>query len=463
MLISSTMLTSASYIKSSNQTTTLENDTADWTVMFYLCCQNHISYEADKVINDLLEIGSTSDLNIIVLKDQNKDNDSRLYYIEKDNLLNLNPVYEWPDELDMGDPNTLKSFINLVKQNYPAENYALYLLSDMGSGWQGILHDSGNPNHGIPLMSIPMFANVFKETTTNNSDKIDVLILNPCVCGMIETAYELSPYIDYLVFSEEHMLEDLDKGPEYILQYKECLSNLKNNTNMSPEEFALCFTNSYNPVSFSMWVFYAYMILVKKGEYPPFVKVLSDILTKIFNSLPNKDYHIVEIKTTLSAINLTRIEDLVNSFSDLVSLLVLHQDDKDIKNCIKDARGKVREYGKFYYKNRETALYYLNFPMEKRAFDSFIDLYNLLELINQTCSTLTIKNACEKVMTEQKNTVIASKALQGDPSHGLSIYFPENKNLYNKYLWDDKITYKYEELNFSTMTHWDDFLKLFLN
>jgi len=44
----------------------------------------------------------------------------------------------------------------------------------------------------------------------------------------------------------------------------------------------------------------------------------------------------------------------------------------------------------------------------------------------------------------------------------LSIYFPINGKLYNKYLWDEEIPYLYETLSFTNNTCWDEFLKTYL-
>jgi len=472
LLVASFFISSTTISFGSNPTTTkIDKDTqtnleissidANWTVMFYLCCENHISYEAERKIQGLSEIGSSSDLNIIALKDGNQDNDSILYYIEKNNPMNLNQAYDWPDEVDMGDPNTLSSFIELVKENYPAKNYALYILSDMGSGWQGICHDTRNPNNGLPLMSFPTFSNVLKTTTNDEDDKLDVIIFNPCVVGMFEVAYELSPNVDYMVASEEHMLEELDKGPEYVTQYKQTIWNLKNNTDMNPEEFAISFVDNYNSCDFPMWALYSYMILMKKGDYSHFVAKLSNFLTKLFNSLPNSEFHFIEIKTTLSAINLSKMKELGGSIGNLSSVLLLNQDDEDTLNAVSNARKNVREYGKFYTKDKNL-LYYLNFPLEKNAFDSFVDLYDLVYLLNDSSSRQTVKHACRKVMSAFEESIIANSAMPDDSSYGLSIYFPKSYELYNKYLWEDEITYKYEDLNFSKNSLWDEFLNSYL-
>jgi len=439
----------------------IKNNDANWTIMFYLCCENHISYEAEKCVSKLSKIGSSEDLHIVVLKDGDEDGDSVLCYIEKNNPINLNQFYEWPNEVDMSNPNTLFSFIKLVKENYPAKNYAFCLFTDMGSGWQGIYHDTRNPNSGIPLMSIPTFADVFKRTTRNESDKIDVIVLNTCLMNMIEVAYELSPYIDYMVSTEEHMLEELDKGPKYIVQYKQVIQNLKNNTNMTPEEFSISFVENFNPCDFPMWALYAYMIFFKKGQYLPILEKISDFLTKILNSLPNPDFHLVKVKTSLSAIKLDKIVELEKSIDNLASILILNKHDQNVNNAILEARENVREYGKFFPKNRKNSIYYLNFPVEKLGFDSYVDLYNLVYLINRSVYKKSVKNASCQVMLKLKDAVISNGVMPDDPSNGLSIYFPENKELYNRYLWDEKITYKYENLSFSQNTLWDEFLKTY--
>lgn len=438
------------------------DNVADWTVMYYLCCENHVSYEADIRVNNLAKIGSSDDFNIIVLKDGDQNGDSALYYMEEGNAINLNEAYGWPDEIDMGNPNTITSLISLVKNNYPAKHYAFLILSDMGSGWQGICHDTRNPNKGIPLMSMPTFANALKDVTNDGEDKIDVIVFMPCVVGMFEVAYELSPYVEYMVASEEHMLEELDKGPEYILQYIQSTWNLKNNTNMTPEEFASSIVDYYNPCDFSMWVLYSYMILVKKGEYSKFVRVLSDFLTKMVNKLRNPNFHIVALHTTLSAVRLSDIQDVAEAIDDLSSVLILNEHDEDIVQAVVEARYNVREYGKFYTKSRATAFYYLNMPIEKFAFDSFVDLYDIVNLINDSAENQVVKDACIQIMEKLEDAVIANSAMPDDPSHGLSIYFPENGKLYNKYLWADEISSPYEDLKFSQDTLWDEFLKEYL-
>lgn len=438
---------------------------ANWTLMHYLCCDNnHMGYIIDMKIENISRVGSTDDLNIIVAKDGVEYGDSAVYFIEKDNPVNINDIFNWPEEVDMGHPNTVKTFINLVKQYYPAKQYAIIFDTDFGSGWQGILRDTdGESKTGLPLMTIPEFADVFKEITKNGAEKIDIVALATCISGSYETAYELSPYVNYIVFSQEHMLEPLDKGAEYIFQYLDVTWYLKNNTNVKPEQYAKKMVELYNPCDFPLWVFYTYEIFAKKGEISPVLKLLSNILTEFLNNRKNPDYHIVGIHTTLSAINLSRINNVKNALNNLTSKLLLHINTENVKNSIDDARKNVRTYGNFYSKTQKISMLSHIFHIKKTAFDSYIDLYNLAELINESVNCSEIKDLCLNLMDEINNSVIKKTSMPNDDSHGYSIYFPKEKSLYNKYIWSDEKYPGYENLKFSEDSNWDDFLKTYLD
>lgn len=78
---------------------------------------------------------------------------------------------------------------------------------------------------------------------------------------------------------------------------------------------------------------------------------------------------------SLSAINLESIDD-VTSILDNISYKLLNY-----RDAVDYARNNVREYGKAYAKDINIFRFYLNFPVEKLAFNSFVDLYNLIDLI----------------------------------------------------------------------------------
>ena len=436
---------------------------ADWTVMYYMCGDNHISYEVDTNLADLKKVGSSSKFHLIALKDQDGFGDSALYYINKDSVTDLN----WPDEVDMSSPNTLKSFLTFVYNTYPANNYALFIKSDCGSSWQGCINDrQGDTRKTAKLISYPEFADILKDVTKNGEDKLDVLIFGPCICQALEAGYELSPYVGYMVASEEHMLEDLDKGHEYVLKYLETTWNLKNNTHMTPKEFALSLVEFYTPCDFPMFALYLYMVIVKKGNYGTILQQASDAITQFMNRRRNPNYHLIEQYTTLSAIDLCKTSEVVKAIDNLSSLLILHENDEDVNSALKYARSAVREYGKFYVKNRRSFLlknFYLMLPMEKYAQNSFIDVYHFTDLVCNAVENQAITDACFDLMEKVNSSVIANKVMPGDDSNGFTIYFPDDGRFYNRYLWGEDPSVKYESLQLSKNSLWNEFLQVYLD
>jgi hypothetical protein len=108
---------------------------ANWTIMVYLDGDNDLEEYA---INDFLEIsssGSDENINIVVQFDRNNYYDTRYgdwtecnrFYITKGMTPERkNAINDWGDgkggrEVNMGEPYTLKDFINWAKTNYPAK------------------------------------------------------------------------------------------------------------------------------------------------------------------------------------------------------------------------------------------------------------------------------------------------------------------------------------------------------
>ena len=91
------------------------------------------------------QVGSTSDVNIIVQMDRAPGYDNsngnwtgtKRYRVTKDantNTISSTAIQDL-GEVNMGDPNSLTSFIQWASNAYPATNYAL-VLWDHGGGWQ---------------------------------------------------------------------------------------------------------------------------------------------------------------------------------------------------------------------------------------------------------------------------------------------------------------------------------------
>jgi len=421
--------------------------TDDWTVMYYLCGDLSFFWrEPLDTLDNISDIGSTEGLNILFMKDSIEVGDTELILINKTGGKEiLNEIYGWPDEVDTGDPNTLEAFCKLMMKEYPAQHYALILVAPGGHGWQLRSLNDGKGSRG-PTM--PAFANTLKNITDNGKNKIDVIFMESCVQGMLENAYEIAPYADYMVSSEEHIPD----GILCSIRYHKPVWDLINNTKMTPEEFASRGPYRHKPVNFSFY----------EGPYASDWASISR-LTKFLNKLPNHELHTVQMHTTCIATNLTRIDNLVNELNNLSSFLLLHKDSEDVQEAIGKARSGVREYGKGVSKIWFiTRSIYRRFPLEKLAFDCWIDLHNLVDCIKENIDNVEIKNKCLSVMQKLNDSICSITKVSGDKSYGLSIYFPSESHLYNKFALGPNLPSPYENLRFSKNTWWDEFLKDYL-
>lgn len=417
---------------------------AKWTVMMYCAFDSHRDLETNYILKIFTDIGSGTDFNIVALVDTRAFGDTHYYYIEKNKLT---PLKWYENESNMAEPKTFEEFLNRTMQNYSADHYALFTMPAWGSGWQGVISDTGGTGKGkkLSLMTMPQMSEVLKKVTNNGLNKIDFWGTDVCVSGMVEVAYQIAPYVDYMVANEEHGFgqgEFSDDGRPMEWNYSCFLQELNRNTDMAPEQFAKYVVDCYQAGTITSKI-----LITKKSP---------------------KWYPIVKFHTTLSATNLNNISKISNAVNALGS--VLKDNLNKCKNEIKKARSETREYGKlyrkFWFQPSRTRIVFLFDPL---GYDCFIDLYDFAEKLRDETKKTEIKDACEQVMNAINATIIANKAVSTDPSHGLSIYFPELKCQYDQSIWKNmgnknfrKIPSPYEDLQFSHDTMWDEFLKAYL-
>lgn len=382
-----------------------------WTLMFYMATDNKMYDHAKQYLRDLTKV-KNNNINMIALIDGYENNDTRLYQISE-KLMRL----KWENESNTGDAKMLEKFCKFAMSNYPAKHYALLIIS-VGPGWQGICPDYRHGYINFPLISIPSLAKVLK-----NTGKIEVVSLAACLQGMIEVAYEISSYADYMIAMESDNAF-LDIWPSI-----EALKNIGNG-----EDFAKAIVRSYQP----------------KVYHP-----IYNPIAKFFDRLPFKKLNIVTINTSLFAINLSRIKPIVESIDGLSKLMMNTSE-------WKKARLQANEYGKWSPKYKIFYPIYDYLSLEIYAYDCNIDLYDFVSKLRNYTSNVDIKKECQSIMDGIKRAVVEGNKIEGDASHGLSIYFPEHARLYDQFILYGKIPYPYEKLMFASDTSWDEFLKMVL-
>ena len=175
-----------------------------WTFIVYLNGDNNLDSFGDVNINQMKQVGSSADVNVIVLRDRaNQSTSAKIYYVQKGSL---KTVKDFGKNLDMGDYRTMIDLFQYSVTNYPAEHY-VFDIWNHGGGWgkrssdfRDISWDDGSGHHiTTPQMGIAM-AEMVK---INNGKKIDLIGTDACLMQMAEVVNEVGPSVTAMVASEE--------------------------------------------------------------------------------------------------------------------------------------------------------------------------------------------------------------------------------------------------------------------
>lgn len=363
------------------------NDAVEWVLMIYLNGDNNISAAQGQVLNNIKNEGASPSVSISILIDQRQVNDTRLYYLDGTTLVQQT----WLAESSMDDPQTIVDYVTKVKTDIPGNNYALFISSNKGSGWQGVCWD----DHGRgQMITMPELLDALNQITNDGADNLDVVGIETCMTGNMEVAHQINSCADYFVaYPECSMIGDWP--------YVQSFSALKDNPTMTPREFVITMVNLFVPHHYT--------------EY-------------------------YDMKTTMSATDLSYLPSIATSMDELGVFFINHLD--EYKSQITTALESARTY----------ALSWL--------IDYYIDLYDFLDLCSITDSEfITLRDTIQSTMD---TAVVANVHLPDDPAHGLSIYFPRRAGDYNDSLRYPTLPSPYEATNFAMTTHWDEFLKEYL-
>ncbi|MFC2072818.1 clostripain-related cysteine peptidase [Chloroflexota bacterium] len=220
----------------------------DWTFMVYMAADNNLDPAGVDDLNEMEVVGSTDNVNIVVLSDRWGSGDTNIYYVTSDNDTDnvTSPVVPGPPaEVNMGDPNTLVNFVEWTKSNYPADHYALVLWNH-GSGWRepaipealpsGVAWDDTSGGDYITTLELgSALSQIFVDA---GETPLDIVGFDACLMEMAEIACEIEDYISIMVGSEE--VEPVDGWP-----YDTILTELTLNPASTHEALATTIVNQY--------------------------------------------------------------------------------------------------------------------------------------------------------------------------------------------------------------------------
>lgn len=178
-----------------------------WTVLLYMSSDNNLESWFFKKLRRLQQSLAASDDVAFVTQWDAKTINRTTYRFrvstprDDEKLGAVTPPGQNADvgERNMADPRELREFVEWAKTNYPAEHYGL-ILSGHGDGWKGYGPDETFPE-GTREKSDSL--TMGELSTALAGQRFAWIVFDACLMSGVEVAYQLQPFSDYLLASEE--------------------------------------------------------------------------------------------------------------------------------------------------------------------------------------------------------------------------------------------------------------------
>jgi Clostripain family len=221
--------------------TSAKREVRQWTVMVYMAAGDSAEMD-DYAVRDLREMqrGASEHVHVVVQIKRHWPEIPQRYVITGDEGYGRRrPVAQLqssdPNHIDMGDRDTLASFLEWAVEECPARHYMLVLWGH--SYGLGFGRDHGDP---LRLHEIVQALHAFHDKRTElfpgHEGTLEILGTNACAMAYVEAAYELRHSANYLLASQIYV-------PFAGWPYDEVLESITNKT--TPEQLGLNVIDSY--------------------------------------------------------------------------------------------------------------------------------------------------------------------------------------------------------------------------
>jgi hypothetical protein len=261
---------------------------AKYTYISYVCADNNLENYGKMDVNEM-EAGfndSVTDVNVITLLDI-LNGETTAYYISHDDQPSVITstmllIEGLTPEENMGDPNTLVTYMNWCMTYYPAEHYILDLW-DHGNGW-AVCFDESSGDDAITMAEL---RDALDQINSSTGNKIDILCMDACLMGTLEVAYEIHDYAAILIASEDAVVAT-------GFPYDDIIADLCANPDQNITEFASAtvdlFHNHiifFNPSTLSA----VNLSLVETALIPSFVSFAQNLHLYLNYGIKNELYN----------------------------------------------------------------------------------------------------------------------------------------------------------------------------
>lgn len=403
-----------------------------WTFMVWLAGDNNLEDFGDKDLQEMKQVGSTDNINVVVQFDSMRDDRTRRYYMTRSGAPAADVVEEL-GETNTGDPKVATEFFKWAIQRYPAD-HLLGVIWNHGSGIDETDVYARAIARGIPVVRRPgddplaiernlirsalssrhrraVFSTTVEQATNDRAiayddtsrdfldnvelkkvlaevkrqtgRTLDVVGFDACLMNMVEIAYQLKGTAQVVVGSEE--LEPGNGWPYHLV-----LKALAEKPNMTPAQLG------------------------------------SKIVDLYVSSYPSGNI-------TQSALNLAELPNIAKAVNTLATAM---------KTALKD----TAEYA---------AITKALNAVQKFDMPDFIDLGNFCQELAGRSKTAAVKTATKGVLAclQSDGGFVINQRHKGSGvsgATGVAIYFPRGP-----------VNKVYGRLDFTKATAWKAFLEAY--
>ncbi|MBE5935871.1 MAG: hypothetical protein E7262_08805 [Lachnospiraceae bacterium] len=267
------------------------------TMFIYMCGSDLESYYglANMDINEMIAAQESDNVNIVIQtggartwRGNGISNSQIGRYVVKNNKLQL--VESLP-QANMGEAQTLESFLTWGVENYAAEHMSVVFWNHGGGSIDGVCFDERNSYDSLSLSEVEI---ALANATENMTDKFDYIGFDACLMGTIEVANMLKPYAEYMIGSEE-------VEPGYGWEYTSIVDRMVANPDVDPEELGKLIVDTY----------YTSTAAIGQGASATLSLVDLDKLDEVmieFNEVAKEMNELADVKA-----NITKLTSLANS------------------------------------------------------------------------------------------------------------------------------------------------------
>ena len=264
---------------------------------------------------------------------------------------------------DMGDPKLLAGFINMATENFPASSYDLILWNHGSGVVSGVCKsDSTDDVTGTCIETWELEDALRSTNLYLSGEKLDIIGFDACLMESMELAYNLSPYCNYMIGSEEETFGNWD--------YRSILASLSSK-------------DAYNWSSSAV------------------TGLKSDSAKTIANYYYLNNIGDNKTMETIACVDLSEIGDLttkVNAVSNNILTLWQYTEDTDSGNSAGET-ASAKFQADCYQAYKQARIHSLSFGASEKGRDEagdYVDIQDFLNNLSKYFGQITTSNSTEK-------------------------------------------------------------------